>query len=256
MLIDPVIVIAQIINFVVLVALLKRFLYKPITNAMEARSQRIERELAAAATKEKDAEAEKKLYLHKQQELEAQKQQWLDQAKQEVALEKAKLTQQVQAELEQMRFQWYQAFEQDRHKFSRELRNSISNQVILTTRKVLFDLANANLEAQIIETFIERLYSSNELQTQKIADAPISKTHNVIVIRSSFPIPDAQKSRLITAIKEQITTDAEVKLEVVTDLICGIELRYRGYKISWNLEAYLAELEVKTAKLLAENNHQ
>ena len=48
MLIDPFIVIAQIINFLILVVLLKRFLYQPITKAMEARAQRIERQLEEA----------------------------------------------------------------------------------------------------------------------------------------------------------------------------------------------------------------
>lgn len=58
MLIDPFVVIAQIINFLILVALLERFLYKPITQAMSVRSPRIERQLAAVS-KEHNAEEEK-----------------------------------------------------------------------------------------------------------------------------------------------------------------------------------------------------
>ncbi len=108
MLIDPFVVIAQIINFLILVALLKHFLYKPITQAMSARSQRIERQLAAAANKEQDAEAEKKLYLQKQQELEAQKEKWLRTAIREVEQEKEKLAQQAETEVNSMRSQWYE----------------------------------------------------------------------------------------------------------------------------------------------------
>ena len=139
MLIDPFVVIAQIINFLILVVLLKRFLYKPIAQAMEARSQRIERQLATAAAKEKDAEAEKELYRQKQQELEAQKQGWLEQAQQEVEQEKDQLTQQAQAEVNLARSQWYDNFEQDRQKFTRQLRDRLSEQVVLTSRKALSD---------------------------------------------------------------------------------------------------------------------
>ncbi len=256
MLIDPFIVIAQIINFLILVALLKRFLYQPIAQAMEARSQRIERQLATAATKEKDAEAEKKSYQQKQQELEVQKQGWLEQAKQEVELEKSTLTQQAREEVALSRLQWYENWAQDRQKFTHELRDRLSKQVVLTSRKALLDLANANLESQIIETFIVRLYNLDQLQTEKITTAPISNPQSVMTICSSFTIPEKKRDQLIAAIQQQIAVNAQVQFETVEDLICGIELRYGGYKISWNIEHYLTELEVETAKVTAENNNQ
>ena len=256
MLIDPFVVIAQILNFLILVALLKRFLYKPIIQAMEARSQKIERQLATAASKEKDAEAEKELYLQKQQDLDAQKQNWLEQAKQEVEQEKANLTQQALAEVNRVRSQWYKTLEQDRHKFIRELRARLSRQVAVTTRKALSDLANANLETQIIDTFIDRLYDLDELQAERISTPPIPNPRHIILVRSSFTIPDEQSDRLIAAIREKIANNAEVEFEIVEDVICGIELRDRGYKISWNLEHYLTELETATAKVLTENNNQ
>ncbi len=256
MLIDPFVVIAQIINFLILVALLKRFLYKPIAQAMEARSQRIERKVATAAAKEKEAQAEKELYRQKQQELEAQKQGWLEQAKQEVEQKKEKLTQQAQAEVNLVRSQWYENFEQDRQKFTRQLRDRLSEQVVLTSRKALSDLANANLEVQIIETFIDRLYNLNELQTEKISNTPISNPQPSVTIRSSFTISDEQRTRLIATIRKQIVANAEVEFETVEDFICGIELRYGGYKIAWNIEHYLQELEAEIAKVMSENNNQ
>ena len=255
MLIDPFVVIAQIINFLILVVLLKRFLYKPITQAMEARSQRIERQLEEATMKVKEAETEKELYLQKQQQLEAQKQAWLDRAKQEVEQEQERLRQQAQAEVNLARAQWYENFNQDRQKLARELRDRLSKQVVLTARKALSDLANVNLEEQIIEKFIDRLYNLDELQTETIPTAPLPNPSHIITIRSSFVISDEQRDRLIVAIQEQIADNAEVQFETVEDFICGIELRDRGYKISWNLEHYLTELEAATAKVLAENNN-
>ncbi len=254
MLIDPFIVVAQIINFLILVALLKRFLYKPITQAMETRSQRIERQLAAAASKEQDAEAKKELYLQKQQELERRKQEWLGRAKQEVELEKERLTQSAIAEVNVMRSQWYQDFERDRQKLEKEIRDRLSHQVYLATRKALSDLANADLERQIVEMFIERLYNLDDTQLKAIRITPITDLRHIITIRSSFIISDEQKGRLTAAVREQITAEAEVLFEIEEDLICGIELRDRGYKISWNLEHYLTELDTKMTGVLAENN--
>lgn len=254
MLVDPFVVIAQIINFLILVALLKRFLYKPITQAMEGRSQRIERQLAAAASKEQDAEKEKKLYLQKQHEFAAQKQEWLDRVKQEVGLEKERLTQSAIAEVDLMRSQWYEDFDRDRQKLASEIRDRLSGQIILATRKALLDLANANLEGQVVEMLIDRLYNLEDSHLNAIRAAPIPNSH-VITIYSSFTIPDKQRDRLTTAIRQQIAAEAEVQFEIEQDLICGIELRDRGYKISWNIKHYLTELETTTAKVLAENDN-
>ena len=51
MLIDWFTVGAQAVNFIILVWLLKRFLYKPILNAIDAREKRIATELAAAGAR-------------------------------------------------------------------------------------------------------------------------------------------------------------------------------------------------------------
>jgi F-type H+-transporting ATPase subunit b len=51
MLIDWFTVGAQVLNFLILVWLMKRFLYQPILDAIDAREQRIAAELANAAAK-------------------------------------------------------------------------------------------------------------------------------------------------------------------------------------------------------------
>jgi F-type H+-transporting ATPase subunit b len=59
MLIDWFTVGAQIVNFLILVWLLKHFLYKPILDAIDAREKKIAAELADADTKRTEAEKER-----------------------------------------------------------------------------------------------------------------------------------------------------------------------------------------------------
>ena len=65
MLIDWFTVIAQIINFLVLVALLKRFLYGRIIKAMDQREEKIAFRLADAERKRNEAEQEAQAYRKK-----------------------------------------------------------------------------------------------------------------------------------------------------------------------------------------------
>src|SRR5690625_1258947 len=58
-------VIAQILNFLVLVWLLKRFLYKPVLNAIDEREKKIASELEDAALHKAEARKEKEKFIQK-----------------------------------------------------------------------------------------------------------------------------------------------------------------------------------------------
>jgi F-type H+-transporting ATPase subunit b len=81
-------VVAQICNFLLLLWLLKRFLYRPILDAMAARQQRIATALTEAQSKAATAEALQRDYLARQQELAASRETWLAQAQEEVAAQR------------------------------------------------------------------------------------------------------------------------------------------------------------------------
>ena len=67
------------------------------------------------------------MYLQKQQELASQKQEWLEEARQAVELEKERLTESAIAEVDVLRAQWYQDFDRDRQKLAREVRDRLSH---------------------------------------------------------------------------------------------------------------------------------
>src|ERR1700689_4507849 len=73
MLIDWFTVGAQTLNFLILVWLFQRFLYKPILNAIDAREKRIAGELADAAAKKAEAEKERDEFQNKNKAFEEQR---------------------------------------------------------------------------------------------------------------------------------------------------------------------------------------
>ena len=81
MLIDWFTVGAQALNFVILVWLMKRFLYKPILGAIDAREIRIARELANADTKEAEARSQVDEFRHRNEKFDQQRDEMLSEAK-------------------------------------------------------------------------------------------------------------------------------------------------------------------------------
>ncbi|MCK4469172.1 MAG: F0F1 ATP synthase subunit B, partial [Desulfobacterales bacterium] len=100
MLIDWFTVIAQIINFLVLVYLLKCFLYGPIIKAMDKRQEKIALRLEGARKKKQEAEQEAELFLKKNKEFDSRYEEMLSQIKKEVETRKVELIKEARSRVD------------------------------------------------------------------------------------------------------------------------------------------------------------
>jgi len=160
MLIDWFTVVAQAINFLVLVWLLKRFLYKPIVTAMDAREQKIASQLRDAERQKAEAESEAAKLRAAQEEFEQQKQILLGQAKTEAEALRQRLTDEVRQDIEDMRERWQEALKEEQGAFRAQVANGIRREVFSIARNVLADLAGVDVEAQIAAVLGRRTSST------------------------------------------------------------------------------------------------
>ncbi|NET37967.1 MAG: hypothetical protein F6K19_39220 [Cyanothece sp. SIO1E1] len=175
MLINPWTTIAQIINFLILVALLKRFLYSPITKAMAKREQHIAKRLQAAAVKDEIAQQEAERYRQQQRELEAHQEELLVQIRAHVEAQRQTWIQQTQGEVDAIRTQWYEAVQREKQAFLQDLQHQAGQELARVTRQTLSALANTSLEEQIVEVFINRLHHLAPAERQMV-DSVLSTT--------------------------------------------------------------------------------
>src|SRR5580692_7000343 len=91
MLIDWFTVAAQALNFLLLVWLMKRFLYKPILNAIDAREKLIAKELADADAKKAESQKEHEEFKKKNEEFDQQRAALLTKATNEGKSERERL---------------------------------------------------------------------------------------------------------------------------------------------------------------------
>jgi F-type H+-transporting ATPase subunit b len=62
-------------------------------------------------------------------------------------------------------------------------------------------------------------------------------------VRSAFKIPGKPAGEIKEVLRNQADGHVDVQFEVSPDLICGIELKFQGSRISWNVDDYLETLE-------------
>ncbi|WP_317705004.1 F0F1 ATP synthase subunit delta [Methylomarinovum caldicuralii] len=237
-------VVAQIVNFLILAALLKRFLYRPIVTAMAARQAHIERQLQEARHLKAQAERLIATYRRRLEEVEQQNQQLLEQARQEAERERQALLDQARLEVEAKRRQWLEALAREQHQLARDLERLLGEQLIALGRKAFAELAGRRLEACLVETFLERLETSPELQ--RLLTEAGSREWTVVTAQ---PLDADLRRRIETALR-RFNPDVRVRFVERDALILGIALEAGDRVWSWNLAAWLEQLEAELQRFL------
>lgn len=241
MLIDWFTVAAQIINFLILVALLKHFLYGRVIKAMDQREARITSRLEEAERMKNRAEDEAAAYSRKSQEFDLQREEMITGAKEEAEIFKKELMQQAREEIEGIQVRWHETVEKRKAAFLKDLGERATKEVFSVTRRALKDLADADLEQQMVDVFVRRIKELDEQERGLIAESVDSSGE--VLVTSAFQIPEQGKTKIAQAITEHIKHGSRVAYQVLPDVISGIEFRTTGHKIAWSLDNYLASLE-------------
>ena len=255
MLIDWFTIAAQALNFLILVWLMKRFLYKPILNAIDAREQRIAKELADAKAKMADAQKEREAFKGKNKAFDEQRDALMSQARQEAKAERQRLLDEARQAAEVLHAKQQDAMEREQQRLNDEITRRTREEVFAIARKTLTDLAGMSLEERINEVFRRRL---RELDGEaKEGFARILKTSSdPVIVRSTFELPSEQRDAIQHALNETFSAEIHIRFETEPELISGIELTLNGHRVAWNIADFITSLEIGVEKLLKENDNK
>lgn len=253
MLIDWFTVGAQVVNFLILVWLLKRFLYRPILNAIDAREKRIAAELADADAKKTEAQKERDEFQHKNEEFEQQRTALMNKTTEEAKTERQRLLDEAREAANALSVKRQETLRIDARNLSKAISRRTQQEVFAIARKALKDLATTSLEERLAEVFIRRLREMDD--KTKIGLAAALKTASApAFVRSAFELPAEQRAAIQNTLNETFSAEIHVRFETALDLISGIELTTNGHKIAWNISDYLASLEKGVNELLKEKD--
>jgi F-type H+-transporting ATPase subunit b len=253
MLIDWFTVGAQALNFIILVWLLKRFLYKPILNAVDAREKRIAAELADADARKAEAQTERDEFQHKNEEFDQQRAALLSKAVDEARAERQRLLDDARKAADALSAKRQEALRSDANNLNQAIRRRTQQEVFAIARKALADLATTSLEERMSEVFTRRLLTMDGKAKAGLGEA-LKTASEPALVRSAFDLPAAQRAAIQKTLNEAFSTEVHVRFETAPDLVSGIELTTNGQKIAWSIANYLVSLEKGVDELLKEND--
>jgi len=235
-------VIAQIINFFVLVWLLRRFLYKPVLKAIDERENKIASQLKDAQAKETEAKKEQTEFLEKNEKFDQQKKKLMDNVIAETNEEREKLLEEARNEAAVLRSKLEKSLDAMQVNLEHDIAQKTQEEVFAITRKTLKDLASMSLEEQSVNIFINRLKELKNEEKKKLTDAFKSGSDSILV-QTAFDLPSKQQTEIKSTVNEIFGTKTQFQFKTVPELISGIELTSNGYKLAWSISEYLSSIQ-------------
>jgi F-type H+-transporting ATPase subunit b len=247
---------AQVVNFLVLVLLLRQFLYRPILRVMAERQRTIDEQLEDAARLRVEATAEGDRHRLAIRQLATEREEQQRRLREELEVQRRTGLQEARAEVDELQRRWWAAVEREREGFLTELRQRVVDQVIEVARSALADLAGESFEERVAERFIQRLQEIDPDQRATLL-AAAREEGGRLHVRSAFPLPAELRDRLDKAVHDALGSGHELDFQIAPGLVAGVELRASGQSLAWSLDDYLESLERAMVELLSgEGDHR
>ena len=236
MLIDWFTVVAQIINFVVLVALLKRFLWARLVAAIDEREKRIVARLADAEEKSKEAERLKDEARARITAMGEKHDQMIVEAQREAQDERNAMIQRAREEVRGLEARWHEDLEREQSAFLSHLKRRAATEMLTVIRRALADLASADVQECATHTFLEKI---KKLDVAALRDL-VGKELTVL---SAVEVPAMAQREIQAALEERLGAPVPLRFQRSPALAWGIELRGNGRRVGWTPDSYIESLE-------------
>jgi F-type H+-transporting ATPase subunit b len=239
---------AQLVNFLVLVWLMKRFLYKPILGAIDAREKRMASQVADLGQRQSLLQTSADEFKQRSEAFDKERGALLAQAASDASSERERKQQAVRRDAEILRRSQEQAARDDAVALSDEMTRLATSEIFAIVRKTLKELASADLEERVGEMFTRRLRQLDD-GAKEVLGVALRSPDAKAVLRTYFDLPARERVTVQNALNETFGADISLRFETAPETICGIELTAGGQKLAWDIGEYLRAFEQKVVAL-------
>ncbi|MGB5447019.1 MAG: F0F1 ATP synthase subunit delta, partial [Psychromonas sp.] len=142
-------------------------------------------------------------------------------------------------------------FQRQQQSLSDALTQQTQQEVFAITRQTLKDLADVELEEQILKVFLSQLAELDDNETASFISA-LAK-NNSASVRSSFALSPVLQQTLTKALNERFATAMQIHFAIDADLVSGIEVYIDGQKLAWSISQYIDSLEQHFQQLVRDS---
>lgn len=224
----------EILNFLVLVWLLQRLFYRPVTEMIEKRRKGIEEQLRNSERLQENAQSLRDQYENRLQDWEKEREMAREQLAIEIEQERQKLFAQLQAELAAER----KKSEVLAERKVRELKAQCEAKALKLGARFVGDLLQAmgsvELEERLVDHFITEIAELSPEQMNGLATMAENGRHTVQIV-SAYPLRDERRQALQACLDRFLPTPLPIQFTEDKDLIAGLHIAVGPWIIHANL---------------------
>ena len=224
----------ELINFLVLVWLIKHFFYKPVCDVIDKRRSAIDEQLASAKSIQSDAESQKAFYENRLTTWEEEKQQQQAQLSQEIEEQKKQRLALLEKQIVEEKRKNASILDKKQQLLQQKIERQAIDQGIRFTAKLLEDLSSQELENKLVDLFLKNISYFTSEQKQSLLDTNSDDESNISII-SAYLLSQTQKENLQDSMQKLFERDLHFDYKVDPEIIAGLRVNAGSYVIRANL---------------------
>jgi F-type H+-transporting ATPase subunit b len=229
----------EVINFLVLVWILKRFLYKPVLNVIAQRKAAIDKTLSDAEALQRDAKELEQKYQARLADWEREKDALRRELTEELHAQRERLSAELQSSLVQEREKQTVLAQRRLAELETQAVRKGMQQGLQFTARLLERIAGAELEARLVQLALDDLPHLSDTQKEALRSAA-RDSQRVMKVTSAFPLPAAQRDALAEALKSAARPDVTCTFHEDASLRAGLRISFGPWILRANLQDELA----------------
>jgi F-type H+-transporting ATPase subunit b len=222
----------ELVNFIVLLWILRRFLYRPVLNVIQARQRKIEEQLERADQARLEALAAKEACERNMANWEKEKDLARSDLEKEIAAERQRLLEKLAEEVSARRAKDRAQEERERQEWMHTTEQRALELAGRFTAKLLERLASQELEASLIELALSDLGRLPQAEIDKLRSA---MAEDGVEVSSAYPLDARRQTALAGTIGQTAGTEVKPIFKEDPSLLAGIRIHAGSWVLSANL---------------------
>ncbi len=224
----------EIVNFLILVWILKRFLYKPVLAAIARRKAAIDKTLSDAASRQKAAQALELQYQNRLTDWESEKEKLRTEVLVEIDGQRENMMAALQQSLAQEREKARVVEQRRLQDLEKRMAEEARTKGAQFTGRLLTRFASVELESKIAAAAVEDVALLPPTQVQAIITAVRGDGHPVQVI-SAFPLPDTERTMITHNLQALVRDQVAIEFREDSRLLAGLRINLGPWVLDANL---------------------
>jgi F-type H+-transporting ATPase subunit b len=232
----------QVVNFLILVWLLKRFLFKPVSAIVARRKAEIASAQAQAEAARQGAEQARKEFDQRRAEIEAQRQALSEQTRAELATTRTKMMESAQTEIDKLKSAMLKQVEEERENAASEMGDRAVEIAVQLADRLLRQCAAPLLDELFLDRLLDHLDRLTTAERAALLDQSGPDRGSLFVTTAS-PLDPNSESKWRSALTRHLGLSPHITFAVDKSLIAGTELKFPLAVLRFSWRQALAEAQ-------------